>query len=110
MALVLNSCKGILNRLLVSSSNHDKTNTIGSCLTDDSRVSIILQSLLKLSINLLICCSHSDESKTQTDSVLHSLVLATVAVAVYKVVTKILRVLVLVDKTVRKIGTSSHIG
>ena len=44
--LIINMSKNLLYRFLISSSNHNKTHSVSSCLSNDGRVSIAKENLL----------------------------------------------------------------
>lgn len=109
VVLILNMVEHILNRLLVSSSSHNKSHTICCSLTNDGRVSIIIKHLLKLREDIWVLGSHTNKSKPETDTMLDGLVLSRVSISIKEVVNEILTPLVLVDETICKVSTSTWV-
>ena len=106
MILVLNVVQSVLDRLLIGSSNHNKTHAITSSLTDDSGVSIIVKTLLELVVDVWVFGGHTNEAKSKTDAMDDGFLLATVSVTINEIVFQLLSVSVLMDEAVSEVGTS----
>lgn len=109
MVLIVNVSQDLLDGLLISSTHHHETHTISSGLSNNGRVSISKEHLLELIINLRVIGGHGNKTKSKTNSMLDGGVLSAIFIAIQEVIDEVLRVLVLVDETIGKVGTSSGI-
>lgn len=102
--------KCVLHRLLIIGTNHYKTHAVSSSLTNDGRVSIIVQDLLEFVVDIWFIGGHTYKTESQADSVLDALVLTTISITVKEIVYQVLRPLILVDQTIGEIGSSTRVG
>lgn len=109
MILILDMVEHILYGLLITGTDHDKTHSVCSSFTDNSRISVVVKGLLELIEDLLILGCHSNKTKTQRNAMHDRLLLTRVSVPINKVVDQILSALVLMDKTISEICTSTRV-
>lgn len=99
----------VLDRFLVGSTDHHECHTVTRGLTDNGRVSITVEKLFELIVDLVVVGGNADQAETETNTVLNGLVLSTVSETVFQIVDCFQGVLVMVDQTIGKVSTSGGV-
>mmetsp|Transcript_3854 Transcript_3854/g.4480 ORF Transcript_3854/g.4480 Transcript_3854/m.4480 type:complete len:283 (-) Transcript_3854:1112-1960(-) len=91
---------------LIGTAQHDHAHGVGGSLTDRGRVGVGEEGVLQVLIDVGIFGSHADETQTEGNAVLHSLVLACVLVAVHEEFVCLWSEIVGVDQTIGVVSAS----
>ena len=100
----------LLNGAFISASEHDHAHTVGSRLANRCRVSIGIESVFELFVDFLILSSHSNESQSEADTMLHRLDLTSVLVPVHEELICLRSEDICMDETICIVCTSCAVG